>query len=859
MITVTRHPTPPPPVQSQTGPSQRPFWLQPTAELLGKLGSDLQGLSEEQARQAFKKYGPNRIQDTDQPGVLSILIGILANPLVLVLLLASGVSAALGESTNAIIIVAILSLSSALEFSQTYRSSQAAARLRQAVAVTALVQRSGRFREIPLEEVVPGDVLGLSAGTLIAADALLLSSKDLSVVESALTGESLPAEKRVETPEPGQNDLAQAHNAVFMGTSVLSGTGQALVVHTGPRSEFGKVAQKLQKAKPTTEFERGIHAFGLLIMRTVTVLVAFVFLSCLYLHRSALESLLFAVALAVGLTPEFLPMIISVTLAAGAARLAKEKVIVKRLSALENLGSVDILCSDKTGTLTLGEIKLELYVDLLGEKAPEVLHWAALNSSMQSGISSPLDRAVLAHDHPDHKQYQKVDELPFDFERRRLSVVVDGPEGRWLVTKGAPESVHPLCGQYQKGDRRLPMDEAARARLHQTFEDLSRQGYRVLSVGIRALDVRNDYKVADESSLCLIGLAAFLDPPRQDARETLAELNAEGIQVKILTGDNELVAAKICSEVGLETGSVLLGGGVDLLSDEALGPVSEKTVLFARLSPSQKSRVIHALRARGHVVGYLGDGINDAPSLRIADIGISVGNAVDVAKEAADIILLEPGLKPVHLGVLEGRRSFGNIMKYILMGTSSNFGNMFSMAGAALFLPFLPLLPAQLLLNTLLYDCSQLGIPSDHVDAAYMNKPRRWNTKMIREFMLIMGPVSSLFDVLTFAVLLYVFRAGPELFRTGWFIESLATQVLVVFVIRTSGRPWRSRPHPALLIGALAAVLVGCLLPWTPAGQALGLVVPPLPYYGFVFLAVIAYLALTESIKGIFFRRHSVQ
>jgi len=451
-----------------------------------------------------------------------------------------------------------------------------------------------------------------------------------------------------------------------------------------------------------------------------------------------------------------------------------------------------------------------------------------------------------------------VDELPFDFTRRRLSVIVDGPRGRLLVTKGAPESVDPLCDHYQQGGQVLPLDEPARLRLKETFEGLSRQGYRVLTVAVRDLEQRSDYGLKDEAGLCLVGLAGFLDPPREDARETLQQLNQEGIQVKILTGDNELVAGKICSEVGLDVGKLLLGSDVDRLSDEALGPVAERTCLFARLSPSQKSRVIQALRARGHVVGYLGDGINDAPSLRLADIGISVDSAVDVAKESADIILLQPGLKPVHLGVMEGRRSFGNIMKYLLMGTSSNFGNMFSMAGASLFLPFLPLLPAQLLLNTLLYDLSQLGIPADHVDAGYLTKPRRWNTAMIREFMMLMGPVSSLFDFVTFAVLLYVFQAGPELFHTGWFIESLATQILVIFVIRTSGRPWNSRPHPALLAGCSAALLIGCLLPFTPPGRALGLVSPPLSYFAFVALATVLYLGLVELIKGYFYRRHSM-
>jgi Mg2+-importing ATPase len=819
----------------------RPFWLEPHLD-------NCPGLSSSQAKELLKKHGPNRVAENGSQSGFWLFLATFTNPLVMVLLAASAVSASLGEGGNALIIGVILLVSSGLDFGQSYSSQRAAEKLRASVATRAEVERDGMVQEIPLEEVVPGDILLLSAGSVVAGDCRLLSCKDLCTSEATLTGEALPVEKRAGELGPECESLADAVNSVFLGTSVVNGVGRAQVVQTGPNTQLGKVARNLQGAKGLTEFERGTRSFGLLILRTTLTLVAFVFLTSILFHRPPLQSLLFAVALAVGLTPEFLPMIVSVTLAAGAARLAREKVVVKRLSALENLGGIDILCSDKTGTLTLGHIKLEKYVDLEGEECPEVLRYAALNSAFQSGIHSPLDEAVLAHDHPSVDDHSKLNEIPFDFERRRLSVLLRGPQGTLLVTKGAPESVDPLCVAYQSKGQESRLDEPARQRLRETFEDLSRQGYRVLSVAVGRGEL-------SEQGLCLIGLAAFLDPPRKDAAETVAALNQSGVAIKILTGDNELVARKVCSEVGLPVERILLGRDIDRLSDEALGVQAEQIALFARLSPGQKNRVITALRCRGHVVGYLGDGINDAPSLRNADIGISVDSAVDVAREAADMILLQPGLGPVHLGVLEGRRSFGNILKYVLMGTSSNFGNMFSMAGAAVFLPFLPLLPAQLLLNTLLYDLSQLAIPKDYVDPRFLARPQRWNTDLIRKFMLTLGPLSSIFDFLTFAVLLRVFNADPELFRSGWFVESLVTQVLVVFVIRTSGSPWSHLPHPALVGGAALVVLVGWLLPST---GWLGFEPLPWLFYGYVVLASLIYLMLVQLVKRFFYRKHSL-
>lgn len=833
-----------------------PFWLDDLSHHFDDLKSGPEGLSSDQAIDNLRRFGPNRLQSDSKSGFWHLWAQILGNPLTLVLLAASGLSAALGEVVNATMIVTILSLSCILEFTQTYRSQKAAQKLRRAVATTCTVIRSGKSAELPLASIVPGDVVELSAGSIVPGDGRLLNARDLSIFEAALTGESLPSEKNSDILPMSARSISEARNAVFMGTSVLSGFGHALIIRTGTATEFGMIARNLAVARPETEFERGSRAFGLLIMRTVLGLVAFVFLTNVFFQRPPLESLLFSVALAVGLTPEFLPMIISVSLATGASRLARVRVILKRPAALENLGSIDVLCSDKTGTLTAGKIKLEKYIDLDGQEYAEVLLYAALNSSFQTGIRSPLDEAILAHEHPSVADYRKLDEIPFDFNRRRLSVVVNGPAGALLVTKGAPESVEPLCGHFQDQKGQIQaLDASARQRLLDTFQNLSREGYRVLAVARRELPTQADYSGEDEQNLCLVGLAAFLDPAREDARQTLQELAQDRIEVKIITGDNELVSAKICEQVGLPYTQRLLGSEVDGLSDEALGVMAEKTRLFARMSPAQKSRVITVLRSRGHVVGYLGDGINDAASLRAADIGITVENAVDVAKESADIILLDPGLKPIHLGVLEGRRSFGNIMKYILMGTSSNFGNMFSMAAASLFLPFLPLLPAQLLLNALLYDFSQISIPHDHVDSGFMQHPQRWNTRLISHFMMAMGPLSSLFDLLTFGVLLYIFQAGPELFRSGWFVESLVTQVLVIYVIRTSGLPWSSRPHPGLLIGGLSVVFLGSILPSTPLGVTLGFAPLPRTFYLYVAVTSLAYLSLVQFLKSYLYRR----
>jgi Mg2+-importing ATPase len=807
------------------------------------------GLSSDEARERLERVGPNQPAGERNGHLLAELVGLFANPLALVLLGAAGVSAWLGDETGAAIIVAIVLIGAGINFVQTYRSSRAILRLRAGVAVTATVFRDGEWREVPRSEVVPGDVIRLSAGDLVPADAGLLTARDLHVQQAALTGESLPVEKEA-THVSNNGPLSPGgRDAVFFGTSVVSGTATAVVVATGPATAFGEIAARLAARPPETEFDRGTRRFGLFITQAVLVLVFFVFLTGAALRRDPLQSLLFAVALAVGLTPEFLPMITAVTLSAGAVRMARQKVVVKHLAAMQNLGSMDVLCSDKTGTLTRGEMELVKVTDPLGADAERPLTLACLNSAFETGIKSPLDAAILRRGQPDTAAYRKVDEVPFDFERRRLSVAVDGPDGRVLISKGAPEGVVACCTHFEAGTAVAPLDDAARAQVAAVIAGLSAEGYRLLAVAVKAAPGQESFRAADEAGLTLIGLLAFLDPPRADAADVIRALRADGVAVKVLTGDNDLVARHVCEQVGLDVGRVLVGDDIDGMSDSALGHVAEETSVFARLSPGQKNRVLVALKARGHVVGFLGDGVNDAPSLRAADVGITVSTAVDVAKDAAEVILMEPGLGVLHTGIAEGRRAFGNVMKYLFMGTSSNFGNMLSMAAAVAFLPFLPMLPVQILLTSLLYDAAQLAIPTDRVDPGYVRKPRRWDIGLIRRFMLTIGPVSSLFDFLTFAVLLHLFHAGEELFHTGWFVESLATQTLVLFVIRTGGNPFKSRPSRPLVLAALAAVAVGAALPYSPLAGPLGFVPLPAGYIAFVVAATAAYLLLVEVAK----------
>ena len=785
------------------------------------------GLTTEEAARRLAVHGPNEPVPAVHASVLLALLGRLWNPLVIILLMAAGVSAFLGELINATIIVLMVTVGVLIDFAQTYRSQRAADRLREQVTITATVLRDGQWREIPRREVVPGDVVRVTPGDLVPADGRLIEAIELHLHEAALTGESLPAPKNVGEP-------------VFLGTSVVSGSGVAEVTATGPATQFGGIAKALAARPPATAFERGLHDFGVLILRMVLFLVLFVVLVSVVEHHPPFESLLFAISLAVGLTPEFLPMITSVTLAKGAIQLARRKVIVKRLPAIQNFGSIDILCSDKTGTLTSGEMTVASAVDAQGQPSPLPLTLAAVNSALQTGIRSPLDTAILSSGATDTTGYSKLDEIPFDFERRRVSIVVEHQAKRLLITKGAAEHV-------------LAVVRGVTPEMAATSEQLQAQGFRVLAVASKEVETKPDYTVADECDLTLAGFIAFSDPPLPGAPATLAALRRDGIEVKILTGDNEKVAQHVCAAVGLATKGCITGAEIERLGDSALDHIAERTTIFARVTPAQKNRILLALRRRGHIVGYLGDGINDAPSLRAADVGISVASAVDVARDAADIILLKPGLDILHAGVVEGRKAFGNVMKYLLMGTSSNFGNMLSMAAAAAFLPFLPMLPTQILLNNLLYDLAQVTIPTDRVDNSFLRKPQRWDIHLVRNFMLAIGPVSSLYDFLTFYVLLHVFHANEAYFHTGWFVESLATQTLVLFVIRTMRNPLTSRPSVALAVTTVGIVAIGVVLPYTPLAGPLGFVPLPAGFLAFVAAATITYLGLVEVVKRLLF------
>jgi P-type Mg2+ transporter len=817
--------------------------------------TDITGLTTEQAEAALNRFGPNEPATTKRQSTLANAWHALTNPLVLILLIAATASAFLGERVDAAIIGIIVLLSTIIDVVQTYHSQNAVEKLRAQVSPTATVLRDSTWKELQRRDVVPGDMIRLSAGDLVPADARLLQARDLYVQQGALTGESLPAEKELTKDAASTN--ADARNMVFLGTSVVSGTAVAEVVATGARTAFGDIAARLAAQAEETAFDRGLRQFSQLLARTVLFLVLFLILVSIAHHRDALQSLLFAVALAVGLTPEFLPMITSVTLSRGAVAMAKKKVIVKHLSSIENLGSLDVICSDKTGTLTAGTMSLHGCLDPFGQPSKRTLELAYLNSKFETGIRSPLDEVILRQPTPDLGAYIKCDEIPFDFERRRLSVVVKWGAKQILVTKGAPEGIFPLLSGYEIDGHIIAINDEARSRMQQTSSDLNSEGFRSLAVAYVEVPLCANYSVKDEQNLILVGFLSFADEPLVDAAQTLTSLKRDGVEMKVISGDNDRVTGHVCAEVGIDPGRVITGDELGKMTDPALQHASEATRVFARVSPAQKNRILLALKHNGHAVGFMGDGINDAPSLHAADVGISVSSAVDVAREAADVVLVQPGLRVLHDGILEGRKAFGNVMKYLLMGTSSNFGNMLSMAGASLFLPFLPMLPMQILLNNLLYDLAQLTIPTDNVDETYLEKPQHWNIALIRDFMVYVGPISSIFDFLTFYVLLHFLRASEAQFHTGWFVESLATQTLVLFVIRTAKSPLRSRPSPALLATCLGAVAVGTFLPFSPLAGMLGFTRLPLSFFVFVALATAVYLVLVEMAKRPILRKAS--
>ena len=840
-------------VKSKAILDNQAWWLNPQVEL----SPDVKGLSQAEARLRLAKFGPNLFRDHQQRALILQFLARFKNPLVILLLVASTISAFTGEMTNFVIISVIVLLSVTLDFVQEHRAGKAAESLRQSVSVCAKVIRDGKAIDVPVTEVVQGDLIVLSAGDMVPADGLVLEAHDLFVKQALLTGESYPVEKHLGALTSDATELQDATNAVFMGTTVISGSAKMRVVKTGTGTAIGAIADSLTGQPPPTAFEIGTHRFGLLIMRLTILLVLFVLLVNAFMHKPWLDSFLFAVALAVGLTPELLPMVVSVTLSRGAMHMAKKRVIVKRLASIQNLGSMDVLCTDKTGTLTEAKIRLERHVDPGGKPSERVLELAYLNSFFETGLKSPLDDAILAHENIDVSAWKKIDEVPFDFERRRVSVLLDKGNGRILVVKGASEEIIGLCTHYEEqgNEAQITLDKASQDRIHTEHFALENEGFRVLGIAWRT--VPQDYSdavIGDESDLIFAGFAGFLDPPKASAGTALAALKEWGVTVKIVTGDSELVTQHVCTELNIPVTGVLTGKDIAQMDDSALQIRVETANLFCRVNPSQKDRVILALKARGHVVGYMGDGINDAPSLHSADVGISVDSAVDVAKEAADIILLDQDLNVLLDGVLEGRRTFGNIMKYIMMGTSSNFGNMFSMAGAALFLPFLPMLPTQILLNNILYDLSEVPIPLDKVDPEELRRPRVMDMNFIRNFMLVIGPISSAFDFLTFYVMLKVLNANEALFQTGWFVESLCTQVLVIFIIRTRGNPFKSRAHPVLVATSLTVVAIAAVIPYIPLGTYFGFVPPPAQFYGILATMVLIYLVIVEVTKKGFYR-----
>jgi Mg2+-importing ATPase len=834
------------------------FWKKSATVLLTALTTTDTGLSSQEAKQRLARYGSNDATAPKRaPGWLRF-VKLLGNPLVIILLVASGLSALTGDVPSFVIIAAIVLLSVLLDFVQESRAQTAVDALREKVALRAEVRRDGAETTLPVAQLVPGDIVLLSAGDLVPADGVLLSTRDLYVNQALLTGESYPVEKHAADQGDPAAEISEVGCVALAGASVVSGSAVQLVCRTGRQTMLGQLADTLIAKPPPTSFEIGLRRFSMLILWTTLVLVVLVMAESMAFHRPWLEALVFALALAVGLTPELLPMIMTITLARGAVRLSRQKVIVKSLPSIHNLGAMDVLCTDKTGTLTEARIAMTKHVDMAGNDCARVLTLAWLNSHFESGLKSPLDEAILAHEKVDPSPWRKIDEVPFDFERRRVSVLVERDGARTLIIKGAPEDVIRLCTSTETPDGATQaLTDERRAALRASFDQWSAEGFRLLGIASRAEPSDQATAVlTDEKDLAFAGFAVFLDPPKVSAGKALAALAAAGVAVKVLTGDNEQVARHLCGELGFDPGQVLNGTELTLLSDEALIGRLAATRLFCRVTPQQKLRVIMALKQLGQTVGFLGDGINDAPSLHAADVGISVDSAADVAKAAADIVLLEQDLGVVHAGVMEGRRTIVNTGKYILMASSANFGNIVSMVLAGLILPFLPLLPIQVLLTNLIYDVAQTGLPLDNVDPEAIERPIHWEIGVIERFMIVMGPISTVFDVITFAVLLRLFHADEAFFRTGWFIESLVTQILMIFAVRTRRHIVASRPHRAVTILAFGAAALTLALPYQPAiGQWFGFVHPPAAYFAYLLAVVAAFLVTTELVKRAFYAR----
>jgi P-type Mg2+ transporter len=856
------------------------------ADVFAELKTAENGLSEAEALRRLDEYGPNTVAGEQHFTRLKLFVKACLNPLVILLSVLATITFATAQTRSdvagGVLMLIMVILGVSLRFFQEARADAAAAKLKAMIHVTATVIREGTEREIPLAELVPGDVVRLAAGDMIPADIRLLVCRDLFLTQASLTGEAFPVEK-FEAPDDvaGKTPL-EVRNVCFLGTSVESGSATAVVVETGLKTYLGSMAVAITQGPPPTRFDRGLTNFTWLMLYFMGVMVPAVFLINGFAKHVWGEAFLFALAVAVGLTPEMLPMIVSVCLSKGALLMSRKKVIVKRLNSIQNLGAMDVLCTDKTGTLTMDRVILELHCDVALKDDDGVLELAFLNSHFQTGLKNILDRAVLKYEELHQKlataDHVKIDEIPFDFSRKMMSVVVGKPGGTHrLICKGAPESVFTKCTQFELDGEILPTDPLLLEDLKEEYDKLSADGFRVIAIAYRDLEQKAAYHKEDEKDLILKGYIAFLDPPKETAGPAIAALQKQGIAVKVLTGDNELVSRKIGKEVGLPLETVLTGEKVEALNDAELGDAAEKTALFVRLSPADKQRIIRVLQSRGHVVGFMGDGINDAPALRIADVGISVDTAVDIAKEAADAILLEKSLMVLEEGVIEGRKVFANILKYVRMGASSNFGNMFSVLGASLWLPYLPMSPIKILTNNLLYDFSQVPIPTDEVDTEQVAKPRPWDMDEIARFILVIGPCSSVFDYTTYLIMWFVFQcsnlglvpppelaarfahataANPDstyaaaLFQTGWFVESLLTQTLIIHVIRTNKIPFlQSRASWPLIVTSAAIMLVGAWLPVSPMGLWLGFVPLPALYWPLLLATLVSYVALTQLVK----------
>jgi Mg2+-importing ATPase len=833
---------------------QDQFWQKTPSEILKQLGSVESGLSSKKAAQKQRELQKKKSQLPEWLQTLRLFVRQFTSPLVLLLVFAAVLSASMGDWSNSIILISILFLTGSISFYQEYRAGKAVQKLRAMMHIHCTVLRDGAPKKVPKEFIVPGDIVLLSAGDVVPGDCLLLEETDLHTNESALTGESFPVEKEPGV-SPADAPISARKNALFEGSSVISGTGRVIVVQTGADTEFGKIAAQMAEAEPETSFQSGIRKFGYLLLRMTFILSAGILIFNLFLGKPIAASILFSIALAVGLAPELLPAIMVTTLSAGAIRMARDKVIVKRLDAIQNLGAINMLCSDKTGTLTTGAASVARTLGFDGENNDRVKLFAWLNANFETGFANPLDDAIRKITGMDAGSYSKKDEVPYDFLRKRLSVVVHDGAKELMITKGALSEVLSVCNRVEMPDGSLVNIETVRKVVMQQFETQSEQGYR--TIGIAWKDVTGDPIINqdDEIEMIFLGFLLLEDPPRSDIADTLQSLEDLGITLKIITGDNHLAAAHLARTIGIDAKKLLTGHDISILSDAALARKVQSVNLYAEVEPQQKERIIRALRANGHVVGYLGDGINDAPALKAADVGISVDSAVDVAKEAADIVLMEKNLEVLKKGILDGRRTYVNTLKYIFITTSANFGNMFSLAGISLFLPWLPLLPAQILMLNFLSDVPALTIASDNVDEEQLRRPKHWDIALIRRFMVVFGIQSSLFDYLTFGCLLLIFKATEKTFQTGWFIESVLTEIMVLLIIRTVRPALKSRPSRWLLGASIATVAVTLLLPYLPLGEKVGLAPLPLPMLGFMIAIAILYSFIVESTKRRFFRK----